>query len=75
MTGRIALRFSNFYPALLDRRHDGFHSFGMNPGFVFGDRREQVNGKFIRVRKIGSYEVESAVHQSRDHCDVARQTI
>jgi hypothetical protein len=73
--GRVAFRVSHLDPALFERGKDSLHSFGLNSGFVFGNRGEYVNRELVRVGKIGSDEVESTFHQLRDHSDVAGKTI
>ena len=73
--GWVAFRVSHLNPALFERGKDSLHSFGVNPGLIFGNRGKYVNCELVRVRKISSDEVESAFHQSRDHSDVAGETI
>src|SRR5262249_52747897 len=66
-TVRIAPRASQPIPPLFGGCQDSFHSLGLKSRFVFGDGRKHVNGEPVRVRKIDCYELEPALHQSRNH--------
>ena len=44
-------------------------------GFIFGDRRQNMDGQSIGLRKVRGDELQAALHQLGDETDVAAKAI
>jgi hypothetical protein len=66
---------SELHAASLGSCERGLGALGYHAGFVFGDRRQDVDGEAVGLREVDGFEIDAGFHQVRHERNVARQPV